>query len=171
MVRAAAGCPFRAQSSRHGLDQPARQGEAKANTAGVVPIAKPLEWLKDLIPVSFGYPRAAVDDPDLNSSAEGAGRDLRRGVGWAVADGILHKIGDCSFQQSGVGRNLRGVFRDPNDHLVRGGSQAAYGGGDDIGDINRLNCESEGTSLQPAHIQQVLDQTAQPVQRLFNGCK
>ena len=50
-----------------------------------------------------------------------------------------------------------------------GGPQAADGGGDDIGDINRLNCEREGTSLQPAHVQQVLDQTAQPVQRLFNG--
>ena len=89
-----------------------RQGEAKANTALCLPIAKPLKQLEEvLVPVcGFGSTWTAVDDPDLNSSPEGAGRDLGRGVGWAVAV-VLHEIGDCSFQRSGIGRNLRVSFR------------------------------------------------------------
>ena len=90
--QAAAGCLLRAQGSRHSLDQPARQGEAEADAAGVVPISEPLERLEDLVPLSFGYAWTAVDDADLDSRAVAAGSDLRRGVRRAVANSVLDQV-------------------------------------------------------------------------------
>src|SRR4029450_10877887 len=79
--QAAARGPIRARSSRHGFDEPARRGETKADAAGLPPTLEPLERLEDLVPVSFGYARAAVDGPDLDSRAIGARTFQQSGVG------------------------------------------------------------------------------------------
>ena len=41
----------------------------------------------------------------------------------------------------------------------------------DVGDINRLDGKRHGTSLQTAHVEQILDKATQPVQRLLGGGK
>ena len=96
----------------------------------------------------------------------GAGSDLRRGVGglWRMA--FCTRLAIARSSRAGSAEHLacppgRGWWprRRP--------APSCDGGGDDIGDVDRLDCERESTSLQPAHVEQVLDQTAQPVQRLF----
>jgi hypothetical protein len=80
-----------------------------------------------------------------------------------VPYGILHQIGDRSFQQCGVGLHVGHLFRNADDHLGCSWAQAGHGCGDDVGDVDRLDGKGEGTSLEAAHVEQVLDQPAEPV--------
>ena len=63
------------------------------------------------------------------------------------------------------------AIQGANDHLRRGRSQAGDSGGDDIGDINRLDDKGQGASLQPDRVEKVRDQATEPAQGLIGGVK
>ena len=123
---ATAGVPSGLSVPDMASTSPRDKARPRPTPAGVVPISEPLERQEYLVPVGLGDAWTTVDHPDLDGRAVRAGRNLRRGARRAVANGVLHQVGNRPFQESRVGMYLRRVFRDADDHsgrLVPGWSQ------------------------------------------------
>ena len=76
------------EGAAHGLGQAAGQGEAEPDAGRVVAVAEALEGQEDPLPVGVRHAGPAVDDPELDPAAVGAGGDERRPVGGAVAQRV-----------------------------------------------------------------------------------
>ena len=73
------------------------------------------------------------------------------------------------MEQRRVGHRLGQVVGESDLDGVGDRAELVEGERDDLGDARRLRVYAERSGLEPAHVEQVLDQTGEQVQRLVGG--
>ena len=110
-----------------------------------------------------------IDDPDVQPVSVGAGGHRRRLVGWGELQGVGEQVGQDPLQQGGVGHDLWQVIGQLDLHSIGGVAELVDCQRNDFGDARRLWMYAERPGLQAAHVQQVLDEMGEQVQRLIGG--
>ena len=80
----------------------------------------------------------------------------------SVVHGVVDEVGHGPFDEEGVGADGREVRGHRDDGLLLGG-HAGHGGLDELAHVDGPVEDLERAGAQPAEVQQVLDQTVEPV--------
>ena len=108
----------------------------------------------------------AVDDPQLDPVAERAARSAaaarRRGVAQRVGD----QVGDDALQDAGSTSTSGRSAGISTATVWPAGPRSSSAAGDDLVEVGRPREDRQRAGLQPAHVEQVLDQPGEPVERL-----
>ena len=167
MVRPPPGVSSGVERPAHGLGQPAGQRKPEADTGGVVGVAEALERGEHPVQLRRGDARTAVDDPELDAVTEEAAGDDGRGSGRAVPQGVPDQVRDDPFEQAGVGKHNRQVVGHVDDHLAPDRAEVVQGQRHHLVQGDLAADDGQHAGLQPAHVQQVVDQAGQPVEGLI----
>jgi uncharacterized Fe-S cluster protein YjdI len=169
----------------HGVDESFRDGQAEPDTGGGVAVAESLERGEHAADRLLGQSGAVVDDAQLDLVAVGAGAD-RHGwlvvgdpsvavhvdLAWdgehTVAQCVVDDVGDDALHQAGIGQHVRQVLVDLHEDrraCVHSGQCA----GDDLVVADRAKPGADGAAGQPGGVEQVVDQSGEPVGGLLDG--
>ncbi len=162
--QSATGGGFRDQCPAHRLGQAARQGQAETDPGAVRRVAEPLERLKHLVTLAVRDARPVVDDAQLDPFALLAGGDQRRPVRRTIVQRVADQVDQDPLEQAGVGRGRGQVIGDAHDDRAARLTDFVQRGRDRVLQPHPRCCHAERTGLQPAHVEQVLDQPSQPLE-------
>ena len=106
MVDTAAGGFVGPTCRPHSLGEAPGHCRAQSDSAAVVVVAEPLEWLENEIPLVFGYAWAAVDDSEFDRVCIRARRDQNALTHGGVVQGVGDQVDQHAFQQYRVGQRV-----------------------------------------------------------------
>ena len=146
------------------VDETPRDRETETDTGVARGVAEALERLEDALSLRERNPATAVDDAEVDAAGHDGRLDPDRACPGPSAGPrcrrrsrplVRASAGSTSTQRQGLG--------DVDDDAARGVAQARERGRHDLVEPGGPARELERARLQPAHVEQVLDELVEPV--------
>ena len=156
------------QLPAHRLHEAPGHGQAEPDTGPVLRVAQALERPEDPVAILASDARSPVDDPDVHPAGHRPGLHPESHAA-AVDEGVVDQVGHGPLQQHRIGEDPGQVVGQLDGDGLSPGPEAGHGGLDHVADLGARAQHLHRSGLDPAHVEEVLDQVVEPVGLLVDG--
>ncbi len=160
---AAAWCVLDDELAVEGFDEAFRDREAESDTGRVVGVAQPLEGLEQAVALRHGNACSAIDDAQMHTPSDLVGLDAYDASRRRVSERVVDDVGDGAFQQRRIDVDTGKRLGNGDDNPIGAGAQARECRRDDLVESDRSFRRVERARLQPADVEEVVDELVEPI--------